>query len=58
MMADEREQLEADDPGAPPGYLRDEHDRRTGTCPAGPIPDRLRDQGNRLARGAGEQDDD
>ena len=56
MMADERERLEADEPGAPPGYLLDEHDHHIGACTEGDMPDRLRDQGNRLARGAGENE--
>lgn len=29
---EERERLEADEPGAPPGYLLDPHDQHAGNC--------------------------
>lgn len=56
MIPSERKRLEADDPGAPPGYLLDRDDTHVGACSVGFLPDELADQGNRLARGAGEDD--
>ncbi len=54
--------LEADEPGAPPGFLLDSSDGRTGSHTEGdetgcaePVPDELVDpDGDPLARGAGE----
>jgi hypothetical protein len=49
-----RHELEADDPGAPPGFLIDLEDDRSPAC-ADPVPDELWDHdGDPLARGAGE----
>lgn len=49
--------LQDDQPGAPPGYLRDDEDTRSHEFPPLEIPkDRWDPDGDRLARGEGEED--
>ena len=52
--------LQDDDPGAPPGFLRDDEDTRSHEFPPTEVAkDRwdADDHENRLARGEGEEDD-
>lgn len=58
-------ELEADEPGAPPGYLLDRDDTRTGShtqwdqtgCSEAVPPELWDTEGDLLARGYGEDDD-